>query len=88
MNTRKLINFLAYLAVILICSSQIVRFLGVRVFNLDGTFVYWCDKIAFILSLIVTVTCAFLYAHSKRNAIFMIVLVILIIALIVLNFVV
>ena len=83
MKSRWFINLLAYIAVVLICISLVVGFLSRRVFDFPSEVAYWCNNIAMYLGIIVTVFSAFLYASSKRNGMFKVVLFLLVVAIIV-----
>ncbi len=88
MKSKKILNLLAYIAVMLIAGSLVLGFLSrADIFNWNPQIKVWCDRIAFYLSLIVTIVCAFMYAESKRKNTYMIVLVIIVILIIVFLFV-
>ena len=76
MKARKVVNILAYVAVVLVAGSLVLGFLSTRVFDWGLVVKTWCDRIAFYLLLIVTVSCAFMYANSKRNRGYMVALII------------
>lgn len=86
MKSRWFINFLAYIAVILICIALVVSFLSRSVFNLPSEVAYWCNNIAMYLGIIVTISSAFMYASSKRNGIFKVILFFVVVAIIVFLF--
>ncbi len=86
MKSRWFINFLAYIAVILICIALVVSFLSRNVFNLPSEVAYWCNNIAMYLGIIVTISSAFMYASSKRNGIFKVILFFVVVAIIVFLF--
>lgn len=87
MNNRKLINLLAYIAIILITISTVVSFLSYRVFNWSSIIATICNKISYYISCLITLFCAFHYAASKRNTSFMFILILFVIALILFTFV-
>ena len=88
MKSRKIINLFAFIAVILIVCSLVLGYLSsAKVFNWNSQIKVWCDRIAYYLGLIVTITCAFLYTQSKRNNAYTIILVVAVILIIVFLFV-
>ena len=86
MKPRWFINLLAYIAVILMCISLVVSFLSREVFNLPSEVSFWCNNIAMYLGIIVTVSSAFMYASSKRNGIFKMILFFLVVAIVIFLF--
>ena len=86
MKAKKIINILAYIAVMLVAGSLILGFLSINVFNWGMVVKNWWDRIAFILTGIVTIFCAFMYANSKRNRAYLITLLVVVIAIIVFMF--
>ena len=88
MNNRKVVNLLAYIAIILIAVSTVVAFLSNRVFHWSSTVANICGRLSFYISMIVTLFCAFYYASSKRNTVYMVVLVVIVIVLILFMFVI
>ena len=88
MNNRKLINLLAYIAIILITVSTIVAFLSTRVFNWNSVIANICGKVSYYISCLVTLFCAFYYASSKRNTTYMFILILVVIVLILFTFII
>ena len=87
MNTRKPINLLAYIAIFLIMVATITSYVTQNVFNLSSEIANICSKVAYYLAFIVTLVSAFIYASSKRNNLYMALLVICLIVIIVFTFV-
>ncbi|NCB48340.1 MAG: hypothetical protein EOM55_01735 [Clostridia bacterium] len=87
MDSKKTINFIAYIAVILIALSLLAKYILVGVFSLEANLSEIFSSIAYYLGLFVTVISAFAYAGSKRNNAFMVVLVAFLITLILFGFV-
>ncbi len=87
MKSKKILSLLAYIAILLIAGSLVLGFLSsAKVFNWNASIKVWCDRIALYLSLIVTMSCAFMYAESRRKKSYTIVLVIAVILIIVFLF--
>lgn len=87
MGTRKFINLLAYIAVILIVLATIFSYLSQSVFNMSSEVASICNKVAYYLAMLVTIVSAFMYATSKRNGMFTFLLVIIVVLFIVFTFV-
>ncbi len=84
MKNRKILSLFAYVSVVLIAISLLLGFLSSeKVFNWGTQIEIWCDRIAFYLSLVVTMACSFMYARSRRNNIYTIVLAIAVIVIVV-----
>lgn len=88
MNTRRVANLLAYICIGLIAVSLIVKYMAVNVFSLGTDIVYWCDKIAYYMACLSTLICAFSYASSRRNGMFMGLLVVFVVVIILFSFVI
>ena len=88
MNNRKLVNLLAYVAIILITVSTVLAFLSSRVFHWDSVIGNICNKVSFYIACFITLSCAFYYASSKRNTTFMFVLILALIVLVLFMFVI
>ena len=67
MNSRKIANLLAYIALGLIACSLVVSYLTVNVFHLSSNIAYWCEKGAYYLACLTTMISAFSYAYAKRK---------------------
>ena len=87
MNTRKVINLLAYISVILIMLATITSYVTQSIFHLSSEIAYICSRIAYYLAFVVTLVSAFIYASSKRNTIYMAILVVCLIVIIVFTFI-
>lgn len=87
MESKKTINLIAYIAVILIALSLLAKYFLVGIFSLGMNLAEIFSSIAYYLGLFVTVISAFAYAGSKRNNAFMVVLVGFLIALVLFGFV-
>lgn len=87
MGTRKFINLLAYIAVILIVIATIFGYVSQEVFNMSSEVASICSKVAYYLAMFVTVVCAFVYATSRRNGMFTFLLVVAVILLVVFTFI-
>ena len=87
MNTRKPINLLAYIATFLIMIAIVTNYVTQNIFHLSPEIANICSKVAHYLSMIVTFVSAFIYARSKRNSLYMALLVICLIVIIVFTFV-
>ena len=87
MGTKKFISLLAYIAVILISLATVFGYLSQRVFNMSSNIASICNMVAYYLAMLVTFSCAFKYAVSKRNTIFILLLIIAVILFIVFTFV-
>lgn len=87
MNTRKPINLLAYIAIFLIMIATITSYITQNVFNLTSEIANICSKVAYYLAFIITLVNAFIYASSKRNNLYMGLLVICLIVIIVFMFI-
>ena len=88
MNSRKIANLLAYIALGLIACSLVVSYLTVNVFHLSSNIAYWCEKGAYYLACLTTMISAFSYAYAKRSNTYTFFLVIFVIIIIVFTFVV
>lgn len=88
MNSRKVANLLAYVAVGLIALSVIVNYLTVKVFHLTSEISTWCNLISYYLACFVTIVSAFSYAKAKRSTAYMAFLIIFVIVIIVFTFVI
>jgi len=87
MDSKKVINFIAFVAVILIALSLLLKYFLGSVFSLGGDLSQIFSSVAYYLGLFVTVLSAFAYAGIKRNNAFMVVLVMFVIVVIVFGFV-
>ena len=88
MNSRKIANLLAYIAVGLIACSLVVSYLTVNIFNLSSNIAYWCEKVAYYLACLTTIISALSYAYAKRNNAYTFFLVIFVIVIIIFTFVI
>ena len=87
MNSRKFVNVLAYVALALVAIALVAKYLTMKVFNLNSNVGAWCDRIAYYLTMIVTIFSAFAYARSRRNAMYMTGFAVFVIVIIVFMFV-
>lgn len=83
MNSKKVINILAYCSVMLVAIAMLLRFFDLRVFNWGGKLANICNQIAFWTGLIVTCSCGAVYASSKRNGGYMLAFVIAVLVIII-----
>lgn len=86
MNSRKFANLFAYAAVGFIATALVVKYVATTVLDASANVAYWCDKIAYYLSCLVTAICAFSYASSRRNNAYMVVLIIFIVVIVLFTF--
>lgn len=87
MDSKKTINLIAYIAVILIALSLLLKYFLVEVFSLGLNLSEIFSSVAYCLGIFVTVISAFAYAGSKRNNTFMVVLAMFVVVLILFGFV-
>ena len=76
MNSKRFVNILAYCSVILIAVAMLLRFFDLKVFGWGGQLANICNTIAFYTGIIVTCSCACMFASSKRNGSYMLAFVI------------
>lgn len=82
MESRKTINFIAYLAVALIALSFTARYVLTKFFLIDAAAIQIINAVIFHLALFITTISALAHAASKRNNAYMIVLISFIFAII------
>lgn len=87
MDSKKVVNIIAYIAVILIALSLMAKYILVGYFSFGGNIASILSSVAYYLALFVTVISAFAYAKSKRNNAFMFVLVLFVIIIVLFAFV-
>lgn len=87
MNSRRLSNLLAFIVLGIVALSLIVKYLLVNVFDVTGNYTEWFDKIAYYLTALATLISAFSYAQSRRNGIFMVLLIVFVGVIVVFTFV-
>ncbi len=86
MNSRKFANLFAFIAVGFIATALVVKYVVANVLGTTTDVAYWCDKIAYYLSCLVTIICAFSYATTRRNNAYMVVLIIFIVVIVLFTF--
>lgn len=83
MNSKRVINILAYCSVMLVAMAMLLRFFDLKVFNWGGKLANICNLVAFWTGLIVTCSCGAIYASSKRHGGYMLAFVIAVIVIII-----
>ncbi len=88
MNSRRVSNFLCFIILGIVACSLLARYLLFTVFNvLDASFMHWFTDVAYWLTAIATLISAFSYAQSRRNALYMILLIVFLAIIVVFTFV-
>ncbi len=80
LSQKRVVQFIAYVALILVLISLAVG----KIFPATA---YVCGQIATITSYVITAIVAFMYAKSKRNPVFMILYIAVVITLIIMFFI-
>ena len=79
----------AYFAIGLIAVSLVVKYVFTKLFDLlTDDILYWMENGAYILLSLVALISAFTYAHSRRNAWFMVLLVLFVAIIVIFTFVI
>lgn len=87
MNTKKIVNILAFVTITLVAVMLLSRYLMLNVFHVGADFVMWFDKIAFVLCAASTLLSACVYVGSKRNSVYRVILVVALTVIIVFGFI-
>ncbi len=83
MNSKRIVNILAYCSVMLVAVAMLLRFFDLKVFGWGGTLANICNQVAFWTGLVVTCSCAGIYASSKRNGTYMLAFVVAVLVIII-----
>jgi len=86
MNQRKFANLFAYVAFAFMALAVLVKYFTTSVFSLSSDIAVWCEKISYYLAMLATFICAFSYARTRRNSLFVGFLIIFLAVIIVFTF--
>lgn len=88
MNSRRVSNLLCFIILGLVACALLAGYLLCTVFKvLDDSFTHWFTDVAYWLAAIATLISAFSYAQSRRNAIYMVLLIVFLAIIVVFTFV-
>lgn len=88
MNSRRVSNLLCFIILGIVACSLLAKYLLCTVFKvLDASYMHWFTEVAYGLTAIATLISAFSYAQSRRNALYMILLIVFVAIIVVFTFV-